>query len=111
MYMKKKSEGRKMFITVMGIFIVYAAVFIIFDDFDRNKLLLLDNDVERHLLAFAVIVVVMLGFLLHHYAIRMDMRIRNEQTKKEKLTRQQMTQNSSRQHSRIYRNHHQQPRH
>ena len=95
MYMKKKSEGRKMFITVMSIFIVYAAVFIIFDDFDRNKLLQLDDVAERHLLAFAVIVVVILGFLLHHYALRMDARIRREQTKKEKLTRRQMTQNIS----------------
>ena len=49
MYMKKMSEGRKMFIIVMSIFIVYAAVFIIFDDFDRNKLLLLDDVAERHL--------------------------------------------------------------
>ena len=89
------SEGRKMFIIVMSIFIVYAAVFIIFDDFDRNKLQLLDDVAERHLLAFAVIVVVFLGFLLHHYALRMDARIRREQTKKEKLTRRQMTQNIS----------------
>lgn len=95
MHIKKMSEGRKMYITVMCIFIAYAAVFIIFDDFDRNKFSLLDDVVERHLLAFSVIVVVILGFIMHHYALRMDVRIRREQTKKEKTTRRQMTQNIS----------------
>ena len=36
--MKKLSEGRKMFASVMVVFVVYALIFILFEDYDRKFL-------------------------------------------------------------------------
>ena len=36
--MKKLTEGSKMFLSVMAVFVVYAVVFILFEDYDRKKL-------------------------------------------------------------------------
>lgn len=93
--MKKITEGRKMFIIVMAIFLVYAAVFIIFDDYERNILSPLNDVSDWHLLIFAVVVITGMGFLLHHYSRRMDARISREQAEKQNEMRRQLTQNIS----------------
>ena len=36
--MKKLSEGKRMWGYVMGIFLVYAGIFILFDDYDKHFL-------------------------------------------------------------------------
>ena len=34
--MKKMSEGRKMWVSVMVVFTIYAVIFILFEDYDRR---------------------------------------------------------------------------
>ena len=46
--MKNLSEGRKMFISVMAIFAIYATVFVVFEDFDRHGMPLIDSS-DLHL--------------------------------------------------------------
>ncbi len=92
--MKKLSEGRKMFISVMAIFAVYATVFVVFEDFDRHSMPLIDTS-DLHLLMFAAVTMVVLAVVLYRYAHRMDERIRREQDLKQTETRRQMTQNIS----------------
>ena len=36
--MKKMTEGRKMFFSVMAIFLTYAVIFLVFEDYDRRVL-------------------------------------------------------------------------
>lgn len=95
---KKLSEGNKMFLNVMGVFIFFAGVFIVFDDFDRSRsshFNLLDESNDWHLLYFALVMVVALGVLLYHYSQRMDQRIDREQVEKENRIRRELTQNIS----------------
>ncbi|MBR1682174.1 MAG: hypothetical protein IJ700_02265 [Bacteroidaceae bacterium] len=93
MRMKKLTEGRKMFVTVMATFAVYAATFILFDDFDRQRFQLLDEASDWHLLVFSLVVMGILAVVLHHYTRRMDERISREQAEQQAATRRQLTQN------------------
>ena len=91
--MKKLSEGRKMFLSVMVVFAVYALIFILFEDYDRTHLEPFDEVSDWHLLLFSLVVMVGLAFLLHRYARRMDERISREQAAKENQMRRELTQN------------------
>ena len=91
--MKKLSEGQKMWVSVMVIFIIYATIFFIFDDYDRKHFYPLDEINEWHLLLFSAVVMGGLGLLLHHYARSMDRRISREQAEKESRMRRELTQN------------------
>lgn len=91
--MKKFSEGKKMWISVMAAFLIYAVVFILFDDYDRKMLEPLNQVNDWHLMVFAVVVMVILGFVLLRYCKRMDERIEQEQEMKQTLMRRQLTQN------------------
>ena len=91
--MKKLSEGRKMFLSVMVVFAVYALIFILFEDYDRKFLEPFDEVSDWHLLLFSLVVMVGLAFLLHRYARRMDERISREQAVKENQMRRELTQN------------------
>ena len=91
--MKKLSEGRKMFVSVMVVFAVYALIFILFEDYDRKFLQPFDEVSDWHLLLFSLVVMVGLAFLLHRYARRMDERISREQAAKENQMRRELTQN------------------
>lgn len=87
------TEGKKMFVSVMAIFMAYAAFFILFDDYDRNVLNPLNETSDWHLLGFSLIVMAILSFLLHRYSKRMDERISREQSEQHNLLRRQLTQN------------------
>ena len=91
--MKKMSEGKKMFVSVMTIFVVYAVVFILFEDYDRKWFEPFNEISDWHLLLFSVVVMGGLGLLLYRYAHRMDERINREQATKENLMRRELTQN------------------
>ena len=91
--MKKLSEGRKMFISVMVVFIIYAMIFILFEDYDKHFLMPFEETSDWHLLLFSCVVMVGLGVLLHRYARRMDERISREQANKENQMRRELTQN------------------
>jgi len=91
--MKKLSEGRKMWASVMVIFVMYAAIFILFEDYDRRWLQPFNEVSDWHLLFFSLVVLAGLAWLLHHYALRMDERISREQAEKEALMRRELTQN------------------
>lgn len=96
--MKRKlnlSEGRRMFISVMIIFAVYAIIFIIFEDYDRTYLEPFNEISDWHLLVFSLVVILLLGLLLRRYARRMDERIHKEQDEKNNQLRREMTQNIS----------------
>ena len=84
------TEGRKMFFSVMAIFLVYALFFILFEDYDRK---LFDENSDLHLLVFSAFVMIGLGFLLNRYSHRMDERISREQAEKEQTMRRQLTHN------------------
>ena len=91
--MKKLSEGRKMFISVLVVFAIYALIFIIFEDYDRKFIQPFDEVSDWHLLLFSLVVMIGLAFLLHRYAHRMDERISREQAAKENQMRRELTQN------------------
>ena len=91
--MKKLSEGRKMWLSVMVIFTIYAATFILFDDYDRKMLEPFNEVSDWHLMLFSLVVLVGLGFLLLHYSRRMDERINRERAEKENQMRRELTQN------------------
>ena len=91
--MKKLSEGRKMFVSVMVVFAVYALIFIVFEDYDRTHLEPFNEVSDWHLLLFSLVVMAGLAFLLHRYARRMDERISREQAAKENQMRRELTQN------------------
>ena len=91
--MKKLSEGRKMWLSVMVVFTIYAATFILFDDYDRKMLEPFDEVSDWHLMLFSLVVLVGLGFLLLHYSRRMDERINRERAEKENQMRRELTQN------------------
>lgn len=48
--MKKLSEGKRMWACVMGIFLVYAVTFILFEDYDKHFLQPFDEVSDWHLL-------------------------------------------------------------
>ena len=91
--MKKLTEGRKMWISVMAIFAVYAVVFILFEDYDRHWLEPFAEVSDWHLLLFSLVVLAGLSVLLYHYARSMDERISREQAEKEGRLRRELTQN------------------
>ncbi len=82
-----------MFLSVMAIFLVYATIFIIFEDYDRHVIQPLTSQTDWHLLGFSLLVMLLLAFLLHRYAHRMDRRIDREQAQRENEMRRQLTQN------------------
>jgi signal transduction histidine kinase len=91
--MKRNTEGRKMWISVMLIFITYVATFILFDDIDRKNKMPLNEPNDWHLLIFSIIVMIGLGWLLYGYARRMDERISRDQKEKQDMMRRELTQN------------------
>ena len=91
--MKKLSEGRKMFISVMVVFAVYALIFILFEDYDRKFIKPFDEVSDWHLLLFSLVVMAGLALLLNRYARHMDERISQEQAAKENQMRRELTQN------------------
>ncbi len=91
--MKTLSEGRRMWACVMGIFLVYAVIFILFEDYDKHFLQTFDEVSDWHLLLFSIVVMLLLGLLLYHYAHKMDERISREQMAKQNEMRRQLTQN------------------
>lgn len=91
--MKRMSEGWKMWFSVMGFFIAYAAIFLLFDDFDRKSFNLLNDTNDWNLLWFSMIVVGCMGLLLIRFTRQMDRRIKSDQKKKQTETRREMTQN------------------
>ena len=82
-----------MWLSVMAIFLAYAVVFILFEDYDRKHLMPFDEVSDWHLLLFSLVVMAGLGFLLFRYAKRMDERISREQAEKENRMRRELTQN------------------
>lgn len=93
--MKSISEGHKMWVSVMAVFMIYAIVFILFEDYDRKFIMPFNEVSDWHLLLFSLIVMSGLGFLLFRYAKRMDERIGREQAEKENSMRRELTQNIS----------------
>ena len=93
--MHKLTEGRKMFWSVTAIFLAYAIIFILFEDYDRRHLAPFDEASDWHLLLFSLIVMAGLSLLLLRYAHRMDDRINREKDEKQALLRREMTQNIS----------------
>lgn len=90
--MKKMSEGRKMWFSVMVVFIVYAVIFILFEDYDRKNFIPFGEVSDWHLLLFSFVVMAGLGWLLLGYARRMDERIHREQQEKQTQMRRELTQ-------------------
>lgn len=91
--MKRLSEGRKMFLSVMVIFAIYAIIFILFDDYDRNFIRPFQETTDWHMLLFTLVVMTGLALVLNRYARHMDERISREQANKENLMRRELTQN------------------
>lgn len=90
---KDLSEGRKMWLSVMAVFLVYATIFILFEDYDRKFIMPFNEVSDWHLLLSSLGVMAGLGFLLYRYARRMDERISREQAEKENRMRRELTQN------------------
>ncbi len=91
--MKRLSEGQKMWMSVMVVFIIYAIIFILFEDYDRKNNMPLGEPSDWHLLMFSLVVMAGLGWLLFHYARRMDERITREQQEQQNQMRRELTQN------------------
>lgn len=91
--MKKLSEGHKMWLSVMAVFVVYGSTFILFEDYDRKWIKPFSETSDWHLLEFSLIVMIGLGALLYHFARGLDQRITKEQLEKEKKVRRELTQN------------------
>ncbi len=91
--MKKLTTGRRMFWSVFIIFIVYAIVFFVFEDFERRVIKHLPAETDWHLIWFSLVVLGLLGFILLRYSRRMDERIDQQQTKEQNRMRRQLTQN------------------
>ena len=82
-----------MWACVMAIFLIYAVIFIVFEDYDKHFLQPFDEVSDWHLLLFSVVVMLLLGLLLYHYAHKMDERISREQMHRQNEMRRQLTQN------------------
>lgn len=93
--MRELSEGRKMWLSVMAVFLGYSVILIAFASCSREWGAPFDQIDGRHLLAFSLAVLAALAFLLHRYARRMDARIYREQTRHRKIMRRELTQNIS----------------
>ena len=93
--MKQLTEGRKMFVSVMAIFAVYAVIFILFEDYDRRSMAPMSETSDWHLLGFTLVVMSLLAILLHRYAQRMDERISREKEEQHAQMRRELTQNIS----------------
>ena len=92
---RKLTEGQKMFVSVMIFFMFYVVIFIIFDDFDRNRTWPLFETNDWHILGLSVGMMIVLAVLLLRYAKSMDKRITEDQIAKEATLRRQLTQNIS----------------
>ncbi len=84
-----------MWLSVMGIFLAYALVFILFEDYDRRFLQAFDEQSDWNLLIFSIVVLTGLGWFLFRYASKMDERISRSQLEKENAMRRELTQNIS----------------
>lgn len=82
-----------MFLSVMAVFLIYATIFILFEDYDRHVIQPLTEENDWHLLWFSMVVMLLLGFLLHRYSRRMDRRIKREQALRQTAMRRELTQN------------------
>ena len=82
-----------MFASVMVVFVVYAVIFIVFEDYDRRFIRPFNEASDWHLLLFSLVVMMGLGWLLHGYARRMDERISREQQEQHSQMRRELTQN------------------
>jgi len=82
-----------MWFSVMAVFLVYATIFFLFEDYDRKFIMPFNEVSDWHLLLFSLVVMAGLGFLLFRYAKRMDERISREQAEKENRMRRELTQN------------------
>ena len=82
-----------MWVCVMAIFLVYAVIFILFEDYDKHFVRPFNEVSDWHLLAFSIVVMLLLGLLLYRYARRMDERISREQLTKQNKMRRELTQN------------------
>ena len=91
--MKRFSEGRKMWTSVMVIFAAYAIIFLIFEDYDRKMSEPFGEVSDWHLLIFSLVVMTGLGWILYRYARRMDQRISREQQQRQNQMRRELTQN------------------
>lgn len=88
-------EGLKMWLSIMAIFLGYAIVFILFEDYDRKVLQAFNEPSDWNLLWFSIVILIGLGALLYRYAKRMDERISRKQVELENEMRRQLTQNIS----------------
>ena len=92
--MKPLSEGRKMFFSVMAVFLLYSVVFILFEDYDRGSFNVpFSEPSDWHFASFALVVMVGLAVLLHRYADRMDRRILDQKNDARQQMRRELTQN------------------
>lgn len=91
--MKKISEGRKMWMSVMVVFALYAVIFLVFEDYDRKFSEPFGEVSDWHLLLFSLVVMAGLGWLLFRYARSMDERITREQQERQNAMRRELTQN------------------
>ena len=82
-----------MWACVMAIFLVYAAIFILFEDYDKHFVQPFNEVSDWHLLAFSIVVMLLLGWLHYRYARQMDERISREQLSQQNEMRRQLTQN------------------
>ena len=91
--MNKLSEGKKMWLSVMAVFLVYAIVFVLFEDYDKYKIQPFNETTDTHLILFSFAVMIALGFLLHHYTKSMDERLSRREAEKQAELRRELTQN------------------
>ncbi len=91
--MRKITEGQRMFYSVMGIFAAYALVFLVFEDYDRNRFSPFVEESDWRLLYFSLVVMAGLGVLLYRHARRMDKRIEGERQQQQTVLRRELTQN------------------
>lgn len=91
--MKKLTEGKKMWLSVMAVFLVYGVVFVLFEDFDKYEIQPFNETTDTHLILFSVAVMIVLGFLLHRYAKSMDERLSRREAEKQAALRRELTQN------------------
>lgn len=77
----------------MTLFVLFAVVLIIFEDFEHECCLNFDLSYRVHQVIIAVIVMSVLAVMLNRYARRMDERISREQAEKENRMRRELTHN------------------
>ena len=82
-----------MWMSVMAIFLIYATIFILFEDYDKHFVRPFNEVTDWHLLLFSIVMMLLLGWQLYRYAHRMDERICREQLEKQSELRRQLTQN------------------